>query len=149
MATAPKYELGTDGRRYYETNEVAKIVRIVLAREYPKTKFYVRLQRYAGGSSIRAYFDGAGKGAPKRDEVQRLIGDYVNHDFDGMTDSTVRLDHWMMPDYSATIAHRGAFTFNKAINKKKPHKDAVRVLFGASFVFAEDYLPYKVTGRIG
>lgn len=140
MAIPVPEEVRKDGTVVFDTPEVAKIVRIVLKRAYPKVKFYVRMSRYSGGSSIRAYYDGERKGAPKRGDVQKLIGDYVCRDFDGMTDSSVGLNHWMMPDYSIIIRHRDAFTFNKEINNKQP-KGATPVLFGASFVFAEDYIP--------
>lgn len=143
---SPIPEIRKDGRLFYDTAEVAKIIRIVLARTFPGVKFYVRMETYSGGSSIHAYYDGEKKGAPAQDDVYKVIGNYVCRDFDGMTDSSVGLDHWMMPDYSIKIAHRDPFTFNKEINNKKPHPQARRVLFGASFVFAVDHVNRKWLG---
>jgi len=139
----PTFKVWSDGRRFYDTREVAKIIRIVLKRDFPKTKFGVRMRTYAGGSSIDIFYDGKARQAPKKDDVTKLTCNYVNHDFDGMTDSSISLDHWMMPDYSATVANRGAMTFDKAIHTKKPHKDAVLTLFGAGFVFVNDYVEVR------
>lgn len=139
MKTPVSQNMGA-GRRYYETKEVGKIIRIVLKRNFPNTKFAVRCEFYSGGSSIRIYYDGTVPGAPVKEAVEALVKDYVNHDFDGMTDSSVQLDYWMMPDYSIVgIAHRGAMYNDDEINNKKPHKDAIHVLFGAGFVFVNDW----------
>ena len=139
----PVHEVRDNGSWYYDTKEVAKIIRIVLKRNYPKTKFGVRMERYSMGSSINIFYDGKAKGAPKKEDVQKHTEHYVNHDFDGMTDSSICINHWMMPDYTAILAFRDSMVGSKAIRVKQPHKDAVRVLFGSGFVFVNDFVEVR------
>jgi hypothetical protein len=138
VITAEKWK---DGSLYYDTAEVAKIIRFVLKREFPRTKFSVRLRRFAGGSSVDVHYDKDGAHAPKKADVESHIKNFVNHDFDGMTDSSVYLTHWMTPDYKVTLATRDAMTFQKAIKNPKPSKDAMLVHFGAGFVCVQDWYP--------
>lgn len=139
----PIVEKWDDGSLFYETTEVAKIIRFVLKREFPRTKFSVRLRRFAGGSSIDIHYDKDGAYAPKKADVEKHVKNFVNHDFDGMTDSSVSLNHWMTPDYKVTVANRDAMTFQKAIHNPKPSRDAFLVHFGAGFVTVSDWYPSK------
>lgn len=43
---------------YIDTADVAKLIRGELGRRWPNVRFYVRLERYAGGSSINVAYDG-------------------------------------------------------------------------------------------
>lgn len=61
---------------------VAKDIRKILKREFPDTKFSVKTERYAGGSSIHVrWVDGV-----SRYEVDKFIGHMHGSDFDGMED---------------------------------------------------------------
>jgi hypothetical protein len=87
--------------------EVAKLVRKVLAREFPKTKFSVVSERYRtwpGGGSLTICYDGEAEGAPSKEEVRDLVKGYQGSTFDGMTDSRSYLYHWLLPDLSTRKA---------------------------------------------
>jgi hypothetical protein len=72
----------TADRRWIDTVDVAKMVRGILRRRFPKTRFTVRSSRYAGGSSIHVdWTDG-----PTRRRVEEEIGHYQGASFDGMID---------------------------------------------------------------
>jgi hypothetical protein len=72
----------------YDAAQVAKEVKRILKRAYPTTKFSVRTDRYAGGSSVDVYWtDG-----PRQEAVEKLIGHYHGSTFDALTDSTRRHD---------------------------------------------------------
>jgi len=67
---------------YIDAAEVAKLVRKDLKEHFPAIKFSVRLDRYAGGSSINVdWTDGATRAA-----VEAVAGKYHGCDFDGMQD---------------------------------------------------------------
>jgi hypothetical protein len=58
--------------RFIDTKDVAKIVRRVLKEAYPSFKFSVRIERYAGGSSIDvSWIDG-----PLQEDVNKLVGGF-------------------------------------------------------------------------
>lgn len=63
--------------------DVAKVARRELKKAFKGTKFTVRTDLYAGGSSIRVrWSDG-----PTVDEVNEIVGWMHGGNFDGMTDS--------------------------------------------------------------
>lgn len=121
---------------YIDTADVAKIIRYRLKLLYPGTKFSVRLQRYAGGSSIDVYWtDG-----PSSRAVDRIIKPYSSKGFDGMIDMAYHKSAWLMPDLSAIYAHspgtEGSRGTVPAIHNEKPHPDARQVNFGSSYIFS-------------
>lgn len=62
--------------------ETAKIVRELIKKEFPETKFSVRSKSYSGGSSIDVdWEDGT-----STKKVEALVGKYHGADFDGMID---------------------------------------------------------------
>lgn len=62
--------------------ETAKIVRGILKKEFPETKFLVRSKSYTGGSSIDIdWEDGT-----STKKVEALVGKYHGAEFDGMQD---------------------------------------------------------------
>jgi len=68
--------------RYIDAAEVAKMIRQDLKVAFPYTKFSVKTERYAGGSSIDVdWLDG-----PTQKEVDQLIGFMHGASFDGMQD---------------------------------------------------------------
>lgn len=70
------------GRHYIDVADVAKIVRVKLAENFPGVKFSVHSSRYSGGSSITVrWMDG-----PTEKRVERVCGKYHGADFDGMID---------------------------------------------------------------
>jgi len=69
-------------RKYIGTTDIAKIIREMLKKAYPETKFSVRSSKYAGGSSIDIrWTDG-----PTEDQVKAKTGYFQGADFDGMQD---------------------------------------------------------------
>ena len=62
--------------------DTAKIVRGILKKEFPETKFSVRSKSYSGGSSIDVdWEDGI-----STKKVESLVGKYHGAEFDGMID---------------------------------------------------------------
>ena len=87
------------------TVEVAKILRKVLKRSFPETKFSVRSSRYTGGSSIDIkWMDG-----PTGSEVKAVTGYFQGADFDGMTDSMSYRGEWQ----GETVSFGVDFIFTK------------------------------------
>lgn len=68
--------------RHIDAAESAKIIRKVLKKEYPNTKFSVRISRYSGGSSIYVRWT---DGAAYKD-VKNTLNPFFGKRFDGMTD---------------------------------------------------------------
>lgn len=69
--------------RYIDVADVAKLVRAALKETFPFTKFSVRIDRYAGGSSIDIHWtDG-----PEASEIHKITDQFSGAEFDGMTDS--------------------------------------------------------------
>lgn len=67
---------------WIDTAEVAKMIRVILKKEFPATKFAVRISRYAGGSSINAsWTDG-----PTDAQVNAKIGHMKAGSYNGMED---------------------------------------------------------------
>ncbi len=86
--------------RYINTAETAKMIRAALKEAFPGVTFGVRSHVYSGGSSIRVdWLDG-----PTQAMVDALIGEYRGQGFDGMTDSTYGIRHWLMKDGSVQVA---------------------------------------------
>lgn len=86
--------------KYIDTAETAKLIRARLKAVFPSTKFSVRIDRYAGGSSIRVtWTDGPTKG-----RVEREIGAFNNTHFDGMIDMAYGSSSWLTKDGRAIWA---------------------------------------------
>lgn len=51
---------------WIETADQAKLIRSTLAARFPGVRFYVRLERFAGGSAIDIYYDGLAGYEPLR-----------------------------------------------------------------------------------
>ena len=67
---------------YITAAETAKLLRVALKAKFPKVKFSVRSETYAGGASIRVgWIDG-----PQAWEVDPIAQKFAGADFDGMID---------------------------------------------------------------
>lgn len=68
--------------RHIDAADTAKIIRKVLKKEFPTTKFSVRIHRYSGGSSVNvSWTDGAAW-----EKVNTALLPFNGKHFDGMTD---------------------------------------------------------------
>lgn len=68
--------------QYIDTVQVARLIRASLKESFPGTKFSVRSERYAGGSSINiGWTDG-----PTERQVEAISARFQGASFDGMTD---------------------------------------------------------------
>lgn len=86
--------------RYIDTAEVAKMLRPFLKREFPGVKFSVRIERYAGGSSVDVFWtDG-----PTVDQVEKVSNGFRGGRFEGMTDCAYSADSWFCPEHGARAA---------------------------------------------
>ena len=73
---------------YMDTRDIAKLIRKDLKAAFQATRFYVQMERYAGGSSIDIYWvDG-----PTTKRVDSLVDRYRGSDFDGMVDMSIGRD---------------------------------------------------------
>jgi hypothetical protein len=115
------------------STDTAKLIRATLKAKFPNTKFSVRTDKYAGGSSIRVrWTDG-----PTSKLVDAVIGAFAGSGFDGMTDYKYSVGARLMPDGTAETrsveAHYG--TEGDTIEASKD--GAIPVSFCADFVFTE------------
>ena len=115
--------------------ETAKLVRVALKRTFPKTKFSVRSDQYAGGASIDvSWVDG-----PAARLVEEVTASYAGGGFDGMIDMAYSKYSWLSPDGSATFAKvRGTIGSAGTVESEQhlqPSFKARLVRFGADYVF--------------
>lgn len=83
------------------TKDSAKIVRAALKKAFPDTKFSVRSDMYAGGSSINVdWIDG-----PTDEQVDKIVGDMEGATFDGMQDLKEYRDNEFGNDFLFTNRH--------------------------------------------
>jgi len=92
---------GEDGKCWIEPKDVAALLRTVLARKFPGTKFSIRTSLYSMGSSVTiSWTDG-----PREKDVDAIAGGYCFSGFDGSIDMAYSVDHWLLPDGTVTLAH--------------------------------------------
>lgn len=121
---------------YIGSTDTAKLIRLQLKAHFPGTKFSVRTDIYAGGSSIRIrWTDG-----PTEKLVNAVTAAFAGSGFDGMTDYKYSKGAWLMPDGTAELrtieAHYG--TEGDVIEATKD--GAIPVSFCADYIFGErDY----------
>jgi len=124
------------------TVETAKLIRKQLKKAFPKAKFSVRSDRYAGGSAIRvSWFDG-----PSVRVVETITNPFRGAGFDGMIDMKYHKDSWLLPDGSAVLARSSGTTSSRGVvdgfSHEKPHPEAILVSFGADYVTtSRDFSP--------
>lgn len=122
---------------YLSVADTAKLVRAALKRAFPRTKFSVRSDSYAGGASIRvSWADG-----PAARMVEAVTGQFAGGGFDGSIDMAYSKYHWLLADGSAVMASnpgtQGSAGSHAAERNWMPSPDAKLVRFGADFVFVE------------
>lgn len=118
------------GVRHLRPKEVAVLIRQALAVRWPKRKFRVRTHSYAGGASV--YVSWSFVSDVDDSEVRRVARQFNGREFDGMTDGTLYLYHWLAAGPRASLAYYPA-TFNTpAEERQKPCEDAELVEFGVS-----------------
>lgn len=116
---------------HIDTADVAKLIRAQLKQRFPGVKFSVRIDRYAGGSSVRVNWEDG----PIEKMVSAICQQYRGEGFDGMQDMRYNVGGWLMPDGSAQIrqiaAHWGADEHHEEAAKD----GAIPASFGGSFIF--------------
>lgn len=119
---------------YISVTDTAKLVRQVLARQFPETQFSVRSSKYSGGASIHInWTDG-----PAEDEVDTFIKQFEGADFDGMVDLKTYNSHYLLEDGSAVLAHAqgsGPCGSTPEIDNRLPVAGLREVHFSADFIF--------------
>jgi hypothetical protein len=87
-------------RRWVDTAEAAKMIRVALKRAFPGVKFSVRSDRYAGGSSVSiGWTDG-----PTDEAVTAVTRGFAGNRFDGMDDLQYGADSWHCVQHGACVA---------------------------------------------
>lgn len=85
---------------YIDVADVAKMIRPLLKRAFPETKFSVRISRYSGGCSIAVHWvDG-----PISNAVEDIVHGFGSKYFEGMDDSSHWVTSWYCPDHGARHA---------------------------------------------
>ena len=120
-----------DSSRYFSAAETAKLIRVVLKKEFPATKFSVRSETYSMGASVRiAWMDGP---TPKR--VDEVVEVFNGKGFDGMIDMAYTIDAWVHNGEilgTCSTGTEGSRGIVPAWGQIAPHDDAELVHFGCS-----------------
>lgn len=125
---------------YVSTTDTAKLIRAVLKATFPNTRFSVRSDKYAGGSSIRVrWTDG-----PTAKLVDAYLRPYAGAGFDGMIDMKYHSTAWLYPDGFASFAGTGGTEGSRgtvpAATGEPAADGAIPVRFSADYVFTNrDY----------
>lgn len=92
--------IGTKDAERIDTVEQAKLIREALKRNFPGSKFSVRIDRYSGGSSVDIrWTDG-----PTESMVEDITNPYRGGGFDGMIDLAYSQSAWLLPDGTVRFA---------------------------------------------
>lgn len=136
----PKRPEFTSRDGWIDTADVARIIRYRLKCLYPRTHFYVRISRYAGGSSIRVtWTDG-----PPSSEIEPIVKAYASSRFDGSIDLGYSVSSWLRThDLAAFVRHnpgsQGSGGYDPGYKSERP-EGCIPVRFGSGYVFADrDY----------
>jgi hypothetical protein len=117
--------------------DTAKLVRPALAKAFPGVKFGVTTKVYSGGASITVRIP---FGGPSSKDVDAVVGPFAGGRFDGMIDMAYSVDSWLNPDGSATYGINPGSAGSRGVDPgysiPKSDPDAVRVKFGANYIFA-------------
>lgn len=133
---------------YISPADTAKLVRAALKRSFPRTRFSVRTDTYAGGAAVRAtWVDG-----PAVKLVERVTDQFAGGRFDGSLDLAYRVSHWLLPDGSAVVASDPGTAAGGGryapVREWMPHPEARLVRFGADYVTATRSYSDAFTARV-
>jgi len=126
--------------------ETAKLIRPILAKNFPGTKFSVRCSTYSMGASIDVSWDMG----PSVREVDKVVGGFEGSSFDGMNDLKSYQDSWLLPDGTARLAYRPD-SYGGSIPEyvsDAPHPDAKMVSFGADSIHTNRHCPNEISEQI-
>lgn len=115
---------------WIDTVDTAKLVRAMLKKTWPDTKFSVRSSQYSGGSSIDVrWMDG-----PQVRHVRAVVGVFAGKSFDGMIDLEYSFGAWLHPDGSASPRNSEGTITTPGYDEPTDDPDALPVRFGADYV---------------
>jgi hypothetical protein len=119
---------------YISVTTVAKLIRPILKRNFPATKFSVKSDKYSMGASIDIFW----RDGPTTLMVETAIGQFASSTFDGMIDMKLSWTSWLLPNGTAIVADNKGTIDSKgtipAEHNEKPHPDAKLVRFGSDYV---------------
>jgi hypothetical protein len=126
--------------------ETAKLIRPILAKNFPGIKFSVRSSTYSMGASIDVSWDMG----PATREVDKVIGGFEGSSFDGMNDLKSYQDCWLLPDGSAQLAYRPDSNGGSIPEyvSDAPHPNAELVSFGADSVHTNRNCPNEIEEQL-
>ena len=121
-------------KEYYTVTQTAKMIRKTLKLAWPKIKFSVRSQSFAGGTAIDiTWVDG-----PNKTDCETLISPYQSGGFDGSIDMAYSISSWLLPNGRAVEGHsqgtQGSGGYVAAYTNPAPSDDAILVSFGAKYI---------------
>lgn len=128
---------------YLSAAETGKLVRLALVKAFPGVKFSVKKD----GTCLRVeWIDG-----PTQNEVDAVSGQFAGGRFDGSIDYAYNVTHWLLADGSAIVAKsegtENQRSYHAPINNPQP-EGAIKVSFGARFVFAQRRLSPALTSQL-
>ncbi|HEY2763900.1 MAG TPA: LPD29 domain-containing protein [Pseudonocardiaceae bacterium] len=132
--------------RYIDTAEVAKLLRPFLKRGFPAVKFSVRIERYAGGSSVNVFWtDG-----PTVDQVEAVANGFRGGRFEGMTDCAYSANSWYCPQHGARVAETYGcdVSSNNDVHTSRCCAKAELVHFMTGHVFANRTISPEFTAEL-
>ncbi len=126
--------------------ETAKLIRPVLAKNFPGIKFSVRSSTYSMGASIDVSWDMG----PTTKEVDKFVDGFAGSSFDGMNDLKSYQDCWLLPDGTAQLAYRPDSCGGSipGFVSDTPHPNAELVSFGADSVQTNRHCPNEISEQI-
>ena len=131
--------------RWIDTREVAKLIRKHLKANFAGVKFSVRMNRYAGGSSIDiVWTDG-----PTSEQVEKVTGPFQGARFDGMIDLQYCASQWYCDEHGARVAETyGHGNGLDAIGDSRCCAKAEHVNMGGSYVHKRRELSAEFTAEL-
>jgi len=132
---------------YISVTDTARLIRKDLKAEFPGVKFSVRSKSYSGGSSIRIEW----RDGPTEEQVKPIQWRYQGGGFDGMIDMAYSHYHYRLPDgsieYAGTPGSGNSGGMDEPVDNPPP-PGAVKVHFGANFVFLHRYYSRELVNMV-
>jgi len=129
MKNHPVYDHLKSGG-YDDVTQAAKLARTALKLSWPKVKFSVRTERFAGGTAMRiGWVDG-----PTGKMVDEILAPLSGKGFDGMIDYAYYKSTWVFPNGTFMRAGSGgsacAGGLHEGFKTEKPKGDPEKADFG-------------------